>query len=210
MTSNPYFPAGKAGHIAVFDNAVPRDLCELLTNGIMSNRSKLLSPGRTGAGVMPLMKRSWDISLKPNEYWDKIGGYPDELINVEQQIARHLSICVALYEQQYPEIVQERGWRDTGFQFQWYPRGEGFYRRHIDGNPGAESSRIMAVIIYLNTVDIGGETDFPEHGVKVSPEIGRVCIFPATWTHPHACLVSISGDKMIISTFLGVDMALDI
>jgi prolyl 4-hydroxylase len=41
-----------------------------------------------------------------------------------------------------------------------------------------QGPRILTVLLYLNTVEEGGETDFPTLGVRVRPKVGRCLIFP--------------------------------
>ena len=38
--------------------------------------------------------------------------------------------------------------------------------------------RLLTVLIYLNKPEQGGETLFPKLGIKVTPEIGKILIFP--------------------------------
>jgi len=101
---------------------------------------------------------------------------------------------------------------DTGFQVQKYYRNFGFYRPHVDSFPILNSSmnnRVLACVIYLNDVEYGGETNFPLHGVKIKPKVGRIALFPAVWTHPHESCVPITDDKWIISTFIVNDRLSD-
>jgi hypothetical protein len=93
---------------------------------------------------------------------------------------------------------------DSGFQVQRYKACDGYYREHYDSAPwiSTTSHRVLSVIIYLNTVESGGETEFPLHETAVSPVIGRICLFPSNFTHPHSGNPSFSQEKWIISTFL--------
>jgi hypothetical protein len=83
-----------------------------------------------------------------------------------------------------------------------YKKREGKYEKHIDtGNPSA-SSRTLAVLIYLNTVEEGGETEFPNLNTKVKPVAGRVLCFPPYWMFVHKGNIPISHNKYIIRAFL--------
>ena len=61
---------------------------------------------------------------------------------------------------------------------------------------------MLGAIIYLNTVETGGETYFREHDLKIPAKAGSIALFPAYWTHPHQGCVPISDDKWIVSTFV--------
>ena len=64
------------------------------------------------------------------------------------------------------------------------------------------SNRYLVFIWYLNDVADGGETDFPDLGVRVAAKAGRLLMFPPYWMFQHAGLPPKSGDKYIISTYL--------
>ena len=49
----------------------------------------------------------------------------------------------------------------------------------------AFSSGFLFFIYYLNDVDSGGETEFKFNPLKVNPEVGKLVIAPALWTHKH-------------------------
>jgi hypothetical protein len=66
------------------------------------------------------------------------------------------------------------------------------------------------MVIYLNDVEYGGETNFPLHEIAVTPKAGRIVFFPATWTHLHESRVPISSDKWIISSFINNVQPMDV
>lgn len=197
-----WYPAGEQCHIAVYDDALSLEACNRLVKFATDNATKVLRPGKTVGGVIPMVKQSFDLPLTGDALNERFGEFPDYLHNAEIIISKNLELCISLYEQKYQEVHHPYGWTDSGFNFQAYYKGKGYYRRHVDGDPVNESTRILAVIIYLNTVEEGGGTEFPLHNVTVEAKAGRVCIFPATWTHPHIGTMPISNDKFIISTFL--------
>lgn len=63
-----------------------------------------------------------------------------------------------------------------------YDVGE-FYRSHNDYNPShlkvQTGVRILTVFLYLNDVEAGGETEFPNLGLAVTPKKGKVVIWPS-------------------------------
>lgn len=97
-----------------------------------------------------------------------------------------------------PEIV------DSGYRIQKYEAGKDQYSEHIDGDPWslAYQGRVCGVVMYLNTVDEGGETYFPHQEIGIKPVKGNIAIFPANWTHPHEAKMPVSNDKYVIATFL--------
>ena len=86
------------------------------------------------------------------------------------------------------------------FKIQKYLPSEGYFATHCenDGLP-TNRTRMLAWMVYLNTVTDGGETEFPCQGVKFQPHCGDVLIWPAYWTHPHHGLTSPSQEKIIMT-----------
>ena len=66
------------------------------------------------------------------------------------------------------------------------PKG-GFHTWHAEQDPTNNSVyRTLTWTFYLNDIPEGeGETEFLEYGVKIQPKKGRLCYFPASWTHTH-------------------------
>lgn len=83
-----------------------------------------------------------------------------------------------------------------------YNKGDGFFKKHIDQTAGPNVTRLLAIIIYLNDVCDGGETEFPTYEVKVSPKVGKVLIFPCNYLFPHQGNMPISDDKYIATAFI--------
>jgi prolyl 4-hydroxylase len=64
------------------------------------------------------------------------------------------------------------------------------------------ASRYLVLLWYLNDVQEGGETRFPQLGISVRPQAGRLLIFPPYWMYQHEGVPPKSGDKFILSTYL--------
>ena len=66
----------------------------------------------------------------------------------------------------------------------------------------ASAKRFLVVMFYLNDVEEGGQTIFPEYQLAAKPTKGSLMVFPPFWTHPHLAEAPKSNDKYIISTYL--------
>jgi prolyl 4-hydroxylase len=64
------------------------------------------------------------------------------------------------------------------------------------------ANRYLVLLWYLNDVDQGGETRFPQLEVTVEARAGRLLMFPPYWMYQHEGLPPTSGDKYIVSTYL--------
>jgi len=90
----------------------------------------------------------------------------------------------------------------TGYKIQHYKRNEGYFKWHFDALGPGTWERQMAMIIYLNSVQEGGETSFRLQNLKVKPVAGDALFFPTFWTHTHCGEIPRSEDKFIISSFI--------
>ena len=191
----------KKDMIAVFDGLIDPILCSQLIAELKPLWKAISREGQTAGGPMPLMKTSLDATLSASKMGDN---WTETLGMIESKIYEGVTSAVAWYRAEFEALHSLDNIFDTGFQLQQYPQHSGFYRQHVDSLPDdpASCNRILGCIIYLNTVEVGGETDFPMHGASVKPIPGRIVLFPATFTHPHVGRPALSEDKWIISTFI--------
>ena len=76
------------------------------------------------------------------------------------------------------------------------------FKDHVDVGDYNSARRFLVMFLYLNTVEVGGQTTFPRLGESVSPQTGRVLMFPANWQYRHAGLPPESDKKYIVGTYL--------
>ncbi|MDG2534742.1 2OG-Fe(II) oxygenase [Sphingomonas sp. HITSZ_GF] len=83
------------------------------------------------------------------------------------------------------------------------------YKLHLDTLPGQGNQRIRTAILYINHNFAGGETVFPDLGLKVAPQMGDLLAFDnvdaAGAPHPrsrHAGLPVASGTKWIATRWI--------
>tara|TARA_B100001996_G_C18669827_1_gene596269 strand:+ start:2060 stop:2635 length:576 start_codon:yes stop_codon:yes gene_type:complete len=76
------------------------------------------------------------------------------------------------------------------------------FKEHVDVQNYESARRFLVCFLYLNTVGVGGETNFPRIPYAVEPKCGRILVFPATWQYRHAGLPPVSDKKYIIGSYL--------
>ena len=79
---------------------------------------------------------------------------------------------------------------------------EGYHMFHAENLNYNNNIRTMAWMVYLNDVEEGGETEFPELDLTVTPKCGTMLLFPSTWTYLHRGNTPISNDKYILGSYL--------
>lgn len=174
-----------------YDDALPASFCARIVDAFSQAGNALVSrergwrAGLEASGWTELDLTVYgDAALKA--YFD--ARIDDYLLRYNQQVKLPIAVpdrCTI------SELRVKRYRPATGEQFQL----------HFD-SLNAVSNRYLVFLWYLNDVAKGGETDFPELGLKVSPRAGRLLIFPPYWMYQHAGLPPESGDKFILSTYL--------
>ncbi len=81
------------------------------------------------------------------------------------------------------------------------PGGDEKFQLHFDAIHHV-ANRYLVLLWYLNDVQAGGETRFPQLDLAVPPRQGRLLMFPPYWMYQHEGAPPISGDKYILSTYL--------
>jgi hypothetical protein len=64
------------------------------------------------------------------------------------------------------------------------------------------ANRYLVFLWYLNDVESGGQTRFPQLDLEVPARAGRLLMFPPYWMYQHEGVAPVSGDKFIVSCYL--------
>lgn len=183
-----------APDIWVIDNTLSPEVCSSIIERFETDQTK--RPGSVGDGdVNQTVKDSLDLSInKKDPEWTK------------DDTALHDSLHTSM-----GEIVRELTWYtghqpqhfnfDTGHQIQKTVPG-GKYVWHVETDGTSRKDRTLVYAWYLNEGFEGGCTGFARQGVKVEPKIGRLVLFSPYWTHVHAGLPLLSGEKYLITGWI--------
>lgn len=113
---------------------------------------------------------------------------------------KELQLCCNKYIEKFPFCNIYSEWRIIEpINIQKYDPGGAFFEFHTEriGSIGLQSSRHLVFMTYLNDVQGGGETEFPQQQVKIQPKKGLTLIWPADWTHTHRGIPTINKEKYI-------------
>ena len=81
------------------------------------------------------------------------------------------------------------------------PQG-GYHSWHFEGDGLENCSRFMVFTFYLNTIKEGGETEFLYQNRRISPEEGKLVIWPGGFTHVHRGNPPIGETKYIVTSWV--------
>lgn len=174
--------------IELYSNALDASVCEQ-TCKLMDDIICRDDPG-TG------MRLSDDSSRKDYNIFTRIYG---SLQESEERIIRAVENSWLEYNKKYNATplpfsdVFDKRWK-----LQKSQTDGGFYTWHFEqGSSEASKSRFAVWMIYLNTVENGGKTEFEWQEVAFKPEQGTAVIWPAGYTHSHRAAPDLQGDKYI-------------
>lgn len=158
-------------------------------------RDNRIQKGLVAGGLMGDLKRTTDLTVSDKQDWRE-----EDVVFAAALTKGLVSYKSHLEENAIPLAFPML--HDTGYQVQKYRMGVGFYEWHQDFLVlGDGRHREYTFIWYLNTVDTGGETEF-FNGAKIKPEVGKLLLFPSTWTWIHRGRMPESSDKYICTGWL--------
>ena len=121
---------------------------------------------------------------------------------INELIAGAVLQSISTYKKQHPELEDHLPqWSAyAGYNIQKYLPNNAYYATHCEhGSSDASSLRVLAWMIYLNTIKKGGGTEFPILRKKVKAEAGKCVIWPSGWTHMHRGIVAPDETKYIVT-----------
>ena len=87
-------------------------------------------------------------------------------------------------------------------KIQRYQPTQGYHVWHSEVTNHGNAGRVLVCLLYLNTVEEGGETEFLYQKMRVPAVQGTLAMFPTTWTHLHRGNAPLKGNKYVINTWL--------
>jgi len=186
--------------ISLHTEVIPHNLCKKTIKFFDEHNS--FESGiavKDGESVKKEMRNSKEIILNWGEGEEDILGR--ELYNI-------ISPLVDDYFLKYPNLFINIGnthWEDA--HILRYESNVGFYKFHFDTGGEDIDNRLVSVIMYLNDVEEGGETEFEYMDIDpIKPRRGDVVIFPSGTTHTHRGNMPISNEKYICVFWLREDI----
>ena len=172
-------------------NALAKDICdEIMRRFEISIEDQY--PGRIGQDIEleESIKRSTDLVLSGKPHWE----------DLDRELFRSLNRALSEFKQSFPYF--DGPFKDMGYAIQRTNPGE-YYHWHIDGGSHEFSQRQLVAIWYLNSLgNQGGETEFEYQDLKITPEAGKLVLFPPFWTHRHRGKILQHGSKYIATTWV--------
>jgi hypothetical protein len=192
--------------IVELPNFIPPKLCERIIERFENSDNKT-NGGTYGCWSFNkyVIKKKYNIELgiSRKKGWEDIENeIRSYIIKAKEMYDFNLFKKYNYSNQEYHplDMVLKRDWFDHGLLVHKIEK-DNKYEWHIDSEPG--DSDYIQMIIYLNTVDKGGRTFLvsEKHG-GIKPEIGKILIFPCSWTFPHTGEILGDDVKYILTVIL--------
>jgi len=71
---------------------------------------------------------------------------------------------------------------------------------HVDAGTTSHH-RFIGMILYLNDVEVGGETEFECLAEPIKPVAGTMLMFPTLWMYKHRGNPTVSDDKYLLQSY---------
>ena len=171
--------------------ALPADACREMIRRFEAHTEEQYE-GRIGQTVDKDrgIKKTTDLVVSGKPHWK----------DVDRALFYSLGMAIKEFRETYPYF--KGPFKDMGYGIQRYNPGE-YYHWHIDGGSHQFSQRQLVALWYLNDVPgPGGETEFLYQDVKITPEEGKLVLFPPFWTHEHRAATVREGVKYIATTWV--------
>lgn len=188
----PAMPVGDLTHyIRVYDDVLERAMCAQMIASFDALQ-RFQAPNGRGhrAGLDDSAWTELNVSKMADEGFQ--GFFRLQIDGALERYNRDLGLAIPVPNSaQVADLVMKRYRAGADEKFQL----------HFD-SVYQKSDRYLVLLWYLNDVESGGETAFPQLGTSVAPRAGRLLIFPPFWMYQHEGRPPLSGDKFILSTYL--------
>ena len=144
--------------------------------------------------------------LKDHRNFDELNlnDFPKETHDTQLSIYDRFKYVLQQYKEETG--LHEHTWPEKfkyeEIRIKRYRMGRGNFLDHVDVGSLDSAMRFLVLFVYLNDVEEGGETEFPDLDLTIAPECGTMLLFPATWTYLHRGNTPISNDKYILGSYL--------
>jgi hypothetical protein len=178
-------------YVQWFDQALPAEFCAQMVSSFNQMITHQTPNGRDQQAA--LTDSTWiEINIQPHVDEAFMGFFYAQIDNYLTQYNARLPMLLPVPSRPHLEDLRIKRYRvNTDDQFQ----------PHFDAGD-AHANRYLVFLWYLNDVGEGGETEFPDLGIKVQARAGRLLMFPPYWMFQHAGRKPLSNDKYIVSTYM--------
>jgi hypothetical protein len=160
---------------------------ELYPNAFTSCKEALVELNKIGAEPSPLLDGSVNNTRTSSTIPIHFLSYalPQVLADMNSAVWHKLTEYATRWQFSFVDV--------ESVSVQRYEPGQKYDVHYDDGQ--LQTPRVVSALLYLNDVDGGGETYFPEFDFKITPKAGTIAVFPSNFIYRHAALPPTKGLK---------------
>ncbi|MBS0566760.1 MAG: 2OG-Fe(II) oxygenase [Proteobacteria bacterium] len=178
-------------YVQWFDAALPAEFCAKMVDSFHQMPQFQTANGRGHHSALDAS--AWvELNIQPHVDPAFMGFFYAQIDRYLGEYNKHLPMSLPVPTRPMLEDLRIKRYRIEA---------EDRFQPHFDAGDNY-ANRYMVFLWYLNDVAEGGETEFPDLGVKVQARAGRLLMFPPYWMFQHAGLKPRSNDKYIVSTYM--------
>jgi hypothetical protein len=190
-------------------NFIPRHICDSIVQRFENEDRKIEGSFTYPVGdeFVTRKKNNFELSSINLPGWEDVNKlFLECTCQVYEEYLKHLENNFSAYgDSRYPVYERELNMKNilcTGFPIQRLGKGDTYDWHH---DYLVNKPYFIQIIFYLNTLqeNQGGCTEFID-GKKVRPEVGKVLIYPCSWTFPHKGGEVLDGYKYICTTTISI------
>jgi len=191
--------------IGVFDNALSKDHCEELIKVYEDSVKLNYAISRKDMGkdkinvdnnlIFPNSKKHVNDQI----FFEAIQPSVQEFVNLAwisyEEYAKKYGVLTSLASHRFYDSIKIQKTKPS----------EGYHVWHCEHDNRKNGSRLLLVMVYLNDVEEGGETEFLYQSKRIKPKRGTMVICPSGFTHTHRGNPPLTGNKYMINGWIEFD-----
>jgi hypothetical protein len=176
----------------IYPDVISAEICkEIITR---FNQDSRVKPSNTQGNDTPLDRTGTMLGIGILPEWEEIADTVQQAIEerIHHYAETYLSFKRVLMTDKCELTPLQLERIDPGQRFDW----------HSDAGTPETNDRVLATLLYLADIPIGGQTQFAFQMSEVQPQAGSLVLFPPYWTHLHRGVTPEQGTKYNITNFV--------
>jgi len=155
--------------------------------------------------ILDESKQLVQTKLEEHREFDEanLNDFREQTLKVQLDVYKRFDDIFEKYKQDVnvhkKALPEKSAWEEI--RIKRYRTGIGNFLDHVDVGDSISARRFLVFFVYLNDVAEGGGTEFPDLDLTISPECGKLLVFPSIWTFLHRGNIPISNDKYILGSY---------
>ena len=189
--------------IGVFDDVYEKEYCDSLINAFELSVEMNKTVKRVDHGYNPQQANNTMYYVANHLFANQQRSQTFVGLEILQTFNKTIWECYDVYRKKYGVLEGiGRHQLNPDVKIQKTLPSEGYHVWHCEHGDVQSSSRMMLVMLYLNDVEEGGETEFLYQSRRIEPKMGRLVFCAAQFTHTHRGNPPLKGNKYMMNGWL--------